>query len=35
MLVLTKAPMAFGREGLSAENVEAIGAAFTKQIQAN
>jgi hypothetical protein len=32
-LVLTMAPMVFGQEGLSAENVEALGAAFAKQIQ--
>lgn len=32
-LVLTMAPMVFGQEGLSVENVEALGAAFAKQIQ--
>lgn len=32
-LVLTMAPMMFGQEGISAENVEALGAAFASQIQ--
>jgi hypothetical protein len=32
-LVLTMAPMVFGQEGISAENVEALGAAFVQQIQ--
>ncbi|POR40022.1 hypothetical protein CRT23_26205 [Methylobacterium sp. V23] len=32
-LVLTMAPMVFGQEGISAENVEALGAAFANQIQ--